>query len=155
MSDSFSSRKSENAAAKKSEILIVEDEIDLRKLLRRVFEKSGYEVLEAENGKVALDFVMEEEHQFDVILSDVRMPVMDGLNLLLSLRPKSTVPFIFMTGYSRLLDEKLALKLGANAFIYKPFRTDQILTIVKSWIGKRSPPISIGPSPSPTNERFS
>lgn len=112
-------------------ILIVEDEPDLRELVKYALEKRGYEVLEAGNGQEGIDLFVQYESKLCLIVSDVKMPIMDGIAFLEYVRAKSTVPFVFMTGYSEKVGQEQALKLGANEYINKPVRTSTLAEIVQ------------------------
>lgn len=116
----------------KQTILVVDDrEID-RRLLRKVLEASGYEVLEAADGLDGLEMV--KLHEPDLIIADTLMPRMDGFRFLRSIRNDErikTVPFIiYSTVYTGYEDEKLACSLGADAFIPKPIDSEELLDMV-------------------------
>ncbi|MCE8422612.1 MAG: response regulator, partial [Candidatus Methanoperedens sp.] len=103
-------------------VLIVDDEKNNRVLLSKILETHGFEVAEAANGKEALDSVAESPPDF--IISDILMPVMDGFQLCRQLKENNIskdIPLIFYTAsYTEKEDEKLAMDLGALAFIRKP-----------------------------------
>ena len=80
-----------------SKIMIVEDEMATVKLLKFMLEKKGYIIVHAENGRVAVDNVLDEKP--DLILMDVMMPEMDGITLLRKIKKNKDVPFIFVTGF--------------------------------------------------------
>lgn len=114
----------------KATILIVEDEEDLRKLLRLTLERRGYTIHEAKNGQEGVEMFNQLKDTLGLIVSDVRMPVMDGIKFLEHVRSVSKVPFIFMTGFAESLDARKAADLGANDFISKPFRASNLTDIV-------------------------
>lgn len=100
-------------------ILIVDDTCDDRSMLRCALEANGHEVMEACNGQEGLQTV--SAYGFDLILSDVLMPVMDGFRFLRNLRVSSRVPFVFYSAaYGGKRDLQLATSLGANGFLVKP-----------------------------------
>lgn len=100
-------------------ILVVDDNNDDRKVLRYVLEAHGHEVIEAVNGVEGLQAT--SAYGFDLVLSDVMMPVMDGFQFLRNLRVSSSVPFIFYSAvYDSSNDMQLATSLGVNGYIIKP-----------------------------------
>ena len=99
-------------------ILVADDEADIRNLIKISLEENGYTVLTARNGKEALDIFMSEDVHLAIL--DVMMPVMDGFNLLRKIREHSTVPVIFLTARADDMDKVLGLGLGADDYISKP-----------------------------------
>jgi len=110
---------------KKLNILVVEDEPDLREILAFVLKDIGYNVFEAENGEVGLKVC--QNQKIDAIISDIRMPKVDGVQLLKSMREKSPeIPIIFLvTGYADIKESEV-YKLGANAFLNKPYDINEL-----------------------------
>jgi len=107
-------------------ILVVEDEAMLRQTMAQLLEEEGYEVLQAANGKEAYAMVM--ERAFDLVLSDVRMPDMDGLTLLG--RVKETAPetaVIIVTAYGTVQDAVSAMRAGASDYLLKPVQFEDML----------------------------
>ena len=101
-------------------ILVVDDEIRMRKLLKDFLVKSGYEVLEAEDGEKAVDtFMMEKE--IALIILDVMMPKMDGWQVCREIRKDSKVPIIMLTAKASEADELKGFELGVDEYISKPF----------------------------------
>lgn len=114
----------------KYSLLIVEDEPVLRSLLVEILENPELKISEAENGKVAFEIL--KTQKFDAVLSDIKMPMMDGLELLKAIRfEKILVPFIVLTGHGDREQTLQALKLGAFDFIDKPFEQDQLREVVQ------------------------
>ena len=117
-------------------ILIVDDDPSNLTLLEASLQNSGYEVGSAANGEIALSKLRSDN--FDLIISDILMPVMDGYNLCLECKADEklkTIPFIFCSGtYTDDKDEQLALKFGAQAFICKPFNNADLINKVKEVI---------------------
>ncbi|AZN35577.1 sigma 54-interacting transcriptional regulator [Iodobacter ciconiae] len=111
-------------------VLIVDDEINLRKLLSVVFTEEGYEVICAADGEEAINLFGKEA--FDLVLMDIRMPKMDGLTTLKILKEaNSEVPIILMTAYGGVDTAVEALKLGAFDYTVKPFDLDDLKLLVK------------------------
>lgn len=101
-------------------ILVVDDEARMRKLVGDFLKKSGYQVLEAEDGSAALDLFFEQKDIALVIL-DVMMPKMDGWQVCKEIRQYSKVPIIMLTAKSEERDELLGFELGVDEYITKPF----------------------------------
>nr|HQH74787.1 response regulator [bacterium] len=111
-------------------LLLVDDEEDIRQNLRDYAEMEGYEVLEAENGEEALRIL--DREQPGVVISDIMMPVMDGLELLKRIHTGGNdVPVIIMTAFGTIERAVKAMKLGAADFITKPIDLDMMLQVVK------------------------
>ena len=106
--------------AEKCKILIVDDESRMRKLVKDFLQKSGYRVVEAENGEEALD-VFYRENDIALIILDVMMPKMDGWQVCREIRGTSKVPIIMLTAKSDERDELLGFELGIDEYISKPF----------------------------------
>ena len=101
-------------------ILVVDDESRMRKLIRDFLLKSGYEVLEAEDGEKAVDtFMMVKD--ISLIILDVMMPKMDGWQVCREIRKNSKVPIIMLTAKSSEADELKGFELGVDEYISKPF----------------------------------
>ena len=101
-------------------ILVVDDESRMRKLIRDFLTKSGYEVLEAENGEEAVDIFLEEK-DIALIILDVMMPKMAGWETCREIRKNSKVPIIMLTAKSSEEDELRGFDLGVDEYISKPF----------------------------------
>lgn len=101
-------------------ILVVDDESRMRKLVSDFLVKSQYQVVEAENGREALD-VFFAENDIDLVILDVMMPRMDGWQACREIRAVSKVPIIMLTAKSDERDELLGFELGVDEYISKPF----------------------------------
>ena len=101
-------------------ILVVDDEARMRKLVKDFLSKSGYEVLEAEDGSQALDIFF-EQNDLALIILDVMMPKMDGWQTCREIRQYSKVPIIMLTAKSDERDELQGFQLGVDEYISKPF----------------------------------
>ena len=112
------------------EILVVDDEANIRRMVGRLLETEGHRVREAAHGAAALAAVAEEEP--DVVLLDLAMPEMDGLTALRSLREgRPDLPVVMMSGRATLADAVQATKLGAFHFIEKPLNPEAVLLTVR------------------------
>ena len=101
-------------------ILVVEDDRELRQLFNRVLTQNGYFVREAENGKAALDAL--EQEYVDLIISDIMMPVMDGYELVRSLRDAGIqIPVLMITAKDAFDDMRLGFLSGTDDYMVKPF----------------------------------
>jgi two-component system response regulator PilR (NtrC family) len=118
-------------------ILIVDDEAAYREVLQAIFEDEGYQVSTAESGRTALEYL--SANACDVVLSDVRMPDIDGIELLRRARENySDVGVVMMTAFGTMDTAREAFKLGADDFIQKPFNNDELRLIVKRTLEKQS-----------------
>lgn len=104
----------------KVKILVVDDESRMRKLVNDFLTMQGYEVLEAENGSVAMDLFFQNE-DIALIILDVMMPVMDGWQVCREIRNYSKVPIIMLTARTDERDELQGFQLGVDEYITKPF----------------------------------
>jgi two-component system, cell cycle response regulator DivK len=115
------------ATPKKKRILIAEDNLDLTYILLRLVENAGYDSILAVNGREAVD--MAASQQPDLILMDVMMPVMDGIEATRQIRqnPKtSSIPIIAVTAMSSIRDKERCLENGCNDYMSKPFTPSQL-----------------------------
>lgn len=111
-------------------ILIVDDEQNVRMLLSRVLKKHGYEVLTAGDGAEGLDVM--HHSNIDIIISDIRMPNMDGIEFLHKVREfDSSVGFILITAFATTETAIDALRSGAQDYVTKPFDIDELVSVVK------------------------
>src|SRR5215210_1030197 len=118
-------------------IIIVDDEQSYRQLLTLVFEDSGNAIRTAMNGRQALALI--DEDPPDVIISDVKMPDMDGIQLLRAVRETHPdLGVILMTAFASVETAREAFKLGADDFIQKPFDVDELKLIVKKTLEKQA-----------------
>lgn len=111
-------------------ILVVEDEDDIRNLIKIELENEGYAVITACDGIEALKIL--KEVPADLAILDVMMPRLDGFNLLRKIREGSTIPVIFLTARADDMDKVLGLGMGADDYIAKPFSMNELLARVKA-----------------------
>ena len=118
-----------------AKVLVIEDEAELRANVGRLLKAEGFEVLTAENGAVGVDMAVGQLPE--LIICDISMPEMDGFGVLFSLRENVTtshIPFIFLTASTRTYDRTFGVELGANDYITKPFKLEDLLAAVKKRI---------------------
>ncbi|MGK5092382.1 response regulator [Deltaproteobacteria bacterium TL4] len=112
-------------------ILVADDETLLCKAIHQGLIRKGHEVQTAENGQQAWDLFSEQQSHWDVIITDIKMPVLDGLQLLKKIRQEDyEIPVIVITGHGDLGASAEALRLNAFDFVLKPFRLEQIYSIL-------------------------
>ena len=115
---------------RKYSILVVDDEENVSKLLQKVLVKEGYAALRANNGEDAL--VIIETTQVDMVISDIKMPGISGIELLRRIKNIDTsITFIMITAFATLETAINALKMGARDYITKPFDLDEVLSSVR------------------------
>jgi len=111
-------------------ILICDDERDIRSALRIYLQSDGYTVFEAEDGGAALQIASRED--VHLVLMDIMMPGMDGITAMTKLRAFSNVPVILLTAKSEDTDKVLGLNVGADDYVTKPFNPVELLARVRS-----------------------
>lgn len=104
-----------------TKILIADDEERMRKLVSDFLKRQGYSVVEAEDGKKALEIFYNEPQSFALIILDIMMPFMDGWSVCKEIRKNSRVPIIMLTAKAEESDELLGFGLGADEYVTKPF----------------------------------
>ncbi|APG28904.1 histidine kinase [Syntrophotalea acetylenivorans] len=115
---------------KKKKVLVVDDETSVRHMLRLVLEGAGYEMCEAGSGTEALQFL--QDNSFDIILSDIRMPELDGLGLLQQIKELGVDSMvIMMSAYGSVDTAVECLKHGAYDYISKPFKPDEVILTLR------------------------
>jgi DNA-binding response OmpR family regulator len=117
-------------ADRPSRILLVDDEAAIQTLLSYPLRKDGYEVVQASDGQEAL--ARFAESTFDLVVLDVMMPRLDGLETCRRLRATSTVPIIMLTAKAEEIDKVVGLELGADDYITKPFSMREFRSRVKA-----------------------
>ena len=111
-------------------ILLVDDEQSIQTLLSYPLRRDGYEVVQAVDGREALDRF--DERPFDLVVLDVMLPKLDGLEVCRRLRSRSAVPIIMLTAKSEEIDKVVGLEIGADDYITKPFDLRELLARVKA-----------------------
>jgi two-component system KDP operon response regulator KdpE len=110
--------------------LVIDDEIQIRRLLRVALEGAGYVVREAETGQLGLQEIA--QHRPEVVLLDLGLPDFDGLEVLRRLREWSTVPVVILSVRGGDADKVAALDAGADDYVTKPFSTDELLARLRA-----------------------
>ncbi len=114
-------------------VLIAEDEAAIREIIAITLKRAGYEVTEACDGEEALLLYTEHENEFDVVLLDIMMPNIDGLEVCKRLRKiSSTVGIIMLTAKTQEMDKVSGLLMGADDYITKPFSPSELMARVDS-----------------------
>ena len=119
------------AKQQQSKVLIVDDEPNIRHILGAILRKDGYAVQSADNGEAALKLL--EEEAFDLIITDLVMPQMGGIDLLHEIqqrRPGTAV--VIMTAYGTIKTAVEAMKIGARDYITKPFEMDEVKIVARN-----------------------
>lgn len=112
-------------------ILIAEDDFNIREGLRDLLSQEGYEVLLAENGRIALDLFRDQKPQF--LILDIMMPELDGYSVCREIRSvDNDIPIIFLSAKSEEIDRVIGLELGADDYISKPFGTREVIARIRA-----------------------
>jgi DNA-binding response OmpR family regulator len=119
-------------------ILLVDDEEAVQKLLTFPLERDGYRVVQARDGEEALRCF--EEHQVDLVVLDLMLPRLDGIEVCKRLRVESHVPIIMLTARDDEVDKVLGLELGADDYITKPFSIREFRSRVKAALRRAAAP---------------
>lgn len=111
-------------------VMVVDDEEQMRKMIRTFLEKDGYNVVEATNGSHALSLL--DEVKPHLLLVDVMMPFMDGFKFAQELKQLSSIPLIFLSAKGEEWDKVRGLKIGGDDYIVKPFMPNELLARIES-----------------------
>ena len=114
----------------KTRILIVDDDSDYLWMMQANLEARGYEVVTAGSGREALDLI--STRGLDLVILDIQMPGMDGLTVCHCVREFSSVPIIIASARERAVAEKQSLQMGADRYLPKPFRLNELLAQVQA-----------------------
>ena len=117
-------------ADRSARILLVDDEQSIQTLLSYPLRKEGYDVVQATDGRQALDRF--DEQAFDLVVLDLMLPKIDGLEVCRRLRSRSSVPIIMLTAKSEEIDKVVGLELGADDYITKPFSLREFSSRIKA-----------------------
>ncbi len=117
-------------------VLVVEDDVQIVRVLRLELEHAGYDVDTASDGLTGLEKALKEP---DLIVLDVMLPKMDGLEICKRVRAKSRVPIIMLTAKDRIADRVGGLDIGADDYLTKPFSIEELLARVRARLRERHP----------------
>jgi DNA-binding response OmpR family regulator len=120
----------DDRAAMHEKILIADDEAGIRRLLRGYLEKAGFGVIEARNGKESLERFRTEKP--DLLILDLMMPEIDGLDVFRTVRRESPVPIIMLSARAEETDRLVGLELGADDYVVKPFSPREVVARVRA-----------------------
>jgi len=122
-------------------VLVVDDTKNIRMLLTTCLELKGYEVLTAGDGKSAIDITQKEKDNIDIIFLDIRMPEMNGTEVLKIIRDMGVkCPVIIMTAYATVKNAVDCTKLGAVAYLQKPFSPGKVSAILNEILDSKESP---------------
>ena len=119
-------------------LLVVDDEEGVRRSLKRVLEKDGYRIVLAENGSEALGIIRSDGQGIETVISDYRMPGMDGLETLVEIgRLNAEITRIMLTGYATMASAIEAVNAGIDGFLTKPFENEELRAKVREYTIKK------------------
>jgi two-component system chemotaxis response regulator CheY len=117
-------------------IMIVDDSLSIRQSIRYILERNGYEVMDAPNGKEALEVLRPET---SMVITDINMPVMNGIDLIKSLRGRNDalkkIPILVLTTENQNDFRQKGKDAGATGWIVKPFTAEELISVIKKIIG--------------------
>ncbi len=119
---------------KEQHILIVEDEVKIARFLELELEYEGYKVTHCQDGREGLEFF--QHYGADLILLDLMMPRMNGIDMCRRVREFSNVPIIILTAKGDTLDKVMGLDMGANDYVTKPFAIEELLARIRANLKK-------------------
>ena len=128
-------------------ILLIEDEQKIARFVELELTHEGYEVIKAEDGRKGLELA--EKGGWDLLLLDIMLPGLNGLEVLRRLRKSSDLPVIMLTARDAVMDKVTGLDMGADDYITKPFSIEELLARIRSALRKKQgsalPTLTIGP----------
>ena len=116
----------------KNIVLLIDDDENICKVVKLYLEKEGFDIMVANDGQAGLDMFATTEP--DIVLLDIMMPGMDGIEVIKRIRKDSNVPVIMLTAKGDTFDKVLALELGADDYIVKPFEPKELIARIKAVI---------------------
>jgi len=125
-----------DATVKQRRIVVVEDDAAIARVLQLELQHEGYHVELAQNGVEGLELALKEP---DLVILDLMLPRMDGMEVCRRIRAKSRVPIIMLTAKDRVPDRVAGLDIGANDYLTKPFATEELLARVRAQLREREP----------------
>ena len=115
-----------------TKVLVADDDKNIRELVRLYLQNEGFSVTEARNGENCMEEFGKDD--FDLVILDIMMPVMDGMQTLKEIRKTSNVPVIMLTARGETYDKVIGLELGADDYVVKPFDPKELMARVKAII---------------------
>ncbi len=128
-----------------NKILIVDDDAHIRDVLTYALKNEGFTIVEAENGRIALEKFSSE--QPDLVILDIMMPELDGISVCRELRKSHATPIIFLSSRDDEIDRVLGLELGGDDYISKPFSPRELIARVRAVLRRVNPAESAAPEP--------
>ena len=119
-----------------AKILVVDDEKNIRRVVREYAEFEGYEVFEAENGMQAVDMV--KSNDFDLIIMDVMMPKLDGFSTCKEIKKYKSIPVIMLSARGEEYDKLFGFEIGVDDYVVKPFSPKELMARVKVSLKRNS-----------------
>jgi len=126
-----------------TKILIVEDEAKIARFLQMELEHEGFTTSMEANGRIALDRIIQED--FDLVLLDLMLPEMDGIEICQRVRQVSAIPIIMVTAKDEISDKVTGLNIGADDYITKPFATEELIARIRAALRKNTPVLPFAP----------
>jgi DNA-binding response OmpR family regulator len=117
-------------------ILVVDDEMNIRRVVREYAEFEGYEVEEAENGMVAIDMV--KSNNYDLIVMDIMMPKLDGFSTCKEIKKYKDIPVIMLSARGEEYDKLFGFEIGIDDYVVKPFSPKELMARIKAVIKRNS-----------------
>ena len=115
-------------------VLIVDDEYGIREIIKEYCENEGYNVLEAENGMIALGLL--ERAKVDIIILDIMMPKIDGYTALIKIKEKYDIPVIMLSARNEEYDKLQGFDLGVDDYVTKPFSPKELMARIKAILSR-------------------
>lgn len=125
-----------------NKIALIDDDQNILTSVSMILEEEGFEVFTYTDGVSGLEGVLKE--QVSLVVLDIKMPRMDGMEMLQELRKKSNVPVIFLTSKEDEIDELCGLRMGADDYIKKPFSPNLLIARIKTLIRRTDPALNRG-----------
>ena len=122
-----------------SGLMVIDDEEGVRRSLKKILERDGYRIFLAENGEEALSFFRQNGREIETVISDYRMPGMDGLETLIEIgRMNAEITRIMLTGYATMASAIDAVNAGIDGFLTKPFANEELLAKVREYTHQKT-----------------
>ena len=121
-------------------ILLIEDEVKISRFLELELKHEGYAVEQAYDGRTGLTKALEEE--FDLVILDIMLPSINGLEILRRIRKKSDLPVIMLTAKDETIDKVMGLDMGADDYVTKPFAIEELLARIRVALKRKAPTLN-------------